>query len=674
MDEGRSRVANGQFLLLLICVLMLFLPVRYAYGDTYDGGGGGSHNIGGDSSETVSDSSGPWGEFWYGPNSFDSEGVKRWKTGVVAYTYWDAALYALGYTQSTIDGISPAKKVKLMDSSTGGYFYTFAKSFQVGRPTEDAGNPILGWNPSSMLTAWYAAKAMYGETYCYWQVYSDTMKQHARDSANTIIKGGSESGGGSGSGSGSTDPEAPKDTTVSQDGKYVLIPIESWKPNATKSFDCIALNVDTYNGLLAYSKEHNYVMVGIVASKEYAARVFCVAKDNYEWLDGSYGISFDSAFSTKGRGGSRENKTIDGKRCTYLNADGIQDFNFDAGVQGYYMSNIWYRTMVPEIDTGGGGEGDDEPDPPEWPKPPADPPVPVLPPPGDPVTPTDPPDPTPPDPIVDPGTDPWVPWTPETDGGTGTDIQAILDAMNRHCIHLQDAIEYNVEQLYELQRTYLTDNFSAVRDAINDNFSALLDYLKDAFDWLGNDVIIASFTDLKDYLHQLFEWLSETLNVSTESYDDTSVLYWLKQIWGKMGGGISVKPVDPSIDNDGWWDWFANLLGGLIGALADIGLDKIGGLVDALDTLKDKFPFCIPWDIAALLGLLVSEPVTPVVQVPLMALSVSDGVQQVGTMTIDLTPYDGVWDAVRWIERIAFCVYLATRTKDFLDLLGKIKG
>ena len=201
-----------------------------------------------------------------------------------------------------------------------------------------------------------------------------------------------------------------------------------------------------------------------------------------------------------------------------------------------------------------------------------------------------------------------------------------------------------------------------------------------------------------DNLHNDLLWLGECLNFDvnvnvdggsggdggsegdegdTNTYvpfDDTSIIYWLKQIWSKLGNGISIKPVDPVVNPDGWWDWFANLLGGLIGALADIGLDKIGGLVDALDTLKDKFPFCIPWDIAALLGLLVSEPVTPVIELPLMALSVSNGVQEVGSITIDLSTYDDAWEAVRWIERIAFCVYLATRTKDFLDLLGKIKG
>ena len=60
--------------------------------------------------------------------------------------------------------------------------------------------------------------------------------------------------------------------------------------------------------------------------------------------------------------------------------------------------------------------------------------------------------------------------------------------------------------------------------------------------------------------------------------------------------------------------------------------------MDALDTLKTSSRFAYLGH-AACSGLLVSEPVTPVIEVPLMAL-VSNGVQQVGSMVIDLEPYD----------------------------------
>lgn len=672
MNEGRLRVEARRFLALILCVLLTFGPFyRFGFADDYEGGGGGSHNF--DSSATDGSDSSTWGTFWYGPNSFDSDGVKRWKTGVVAYTYWDAALYALGYGKDTVSNISAAKKVKLMNSTTGGSFYTFAKGFQVGRPTEDFGNPVVGFNPTSMLGAWYAARAMYGETYCYWQVYSDDLRSSAKSDANAIIKGGSDVGGGGGGSGGVDDPAAPKDTTVSSDGRYVIIPVEGWKPDPSTQYDAIAVYVECYNALLSAANSIDGVIVAWIGSNELAPRILMIPQSDYEWNESDYSFNYTVAGDCYQYTASRGKQTIDGKVCTLLawSSSALKQISHGTGSYGYYGKNIYYRTMVPEIDTGG---GDDEPHPKDWPKEPVAPSPPELPTPKDPTIPI-PPDPV--EPVTPDPPDPRDPWIelPDVDVDIqGTDIQAILDAMNEHCIHLQNSIQDNVQQLYELQSTYVIQQFEALRTTLDNDFSALQDYLVDAFSWIGNDVVVSSFSDLKDYLHELFEWLAEQMSYETESYDDTSVLYWLKQIWGKLGAGVNTRPTDPSTDNNGWWEWLTGLLGGLVGALADIGLDKLGGLVDALDTLKDKFPFCIPWDVAALLALLVSEPVAPVVSVPMFALTATDGVQQVGSMTIDLDTYSTAWEAVRWIERIGFCVYLAMRSKDFLDLLGKIKG
>lgn len=162
-----------------------------------------------------------YGSFWYGPEEKTVSGVKYLKTGVVASNKYDAALYALGFSKSTVTGISNAKKNKLIANST---FSSFASGFKTGKPDDDAfavipGIPTVGLYPDSMLTTWYAASAVYGDGSCYWSVYSDDAADSAKSAASKIIKSGSEVGGG-----GTTAPE------VNTDGWYTITLDASFEP------------------------------------------------------------------------------------------------------------------------------------------------------------------------------------------------------------------------------------------------------------------------------------------------------------------------------------------------------------------------------------------------------------------------------------------------------------
>lgn len=594
-----------------------------------------------------------YGTFWYGPNEQSAEGVSYIKTGVVASNKYDAALYALGFGKSTVTGISNSKKNKLIANST---FSSFASGFKTGKPDDDLtatlpGVPSIGLNTNSMLSAWYAASAMYGNSNCYWSIYSEDSSDAAYDAAYRIIKSGSSTGGGgSSSGGGSSGAGAGSNDLTQTMTLYYVGNGNAFAGNTAvlhfkeKLVEFIKSNMESQN------KPYTAVTIN---QNNGDLNIWIANHDFTLYMDDSNNLDY-FAFtenSTLSNALIGKNYRVDGSDI-YLDSEGSNFFghgtsyNSDIGKWVYNQSNVSYCSDKSR-ESGGGGGDDDDPEPPiEWP---VQPPTPTPPEPPDPVTP-------------DPPT-PWEPIPGIDIDITGDDFQDLLDALNEHCIHLQTSINDNVSQLWQLQSELFTNQLSTFWDNLHNDLL-----------WLGECLNFDVNVNVDGGTSGGDDGGGEGDTNTFVPFDDTSVIYWLKQIWSKLGNGISTRPIDPVVNPNGWWDWFSGLLAGLIGSLADIGLDKIGGLVDALDTLKDKFPFCIPWDIAALLGLLVSEPVTPVIEVPLMALGVSDRVQQVGSMVIDLEPYDDAWEAVRWIERIAFCVYLATRTKDFLDLLGKIKG
>lgn len=77
--------------------------------------------------------------------------------------------------------------------------------------------------------------------------------------------------------------------------------------------------------------------------------------------------------------------------------------------------------------------------------------------------------------------------------------------------------------------------------------------------------------------------------------------------------------------------------------------------------LKDVFPFCIPWDLYALLSALAADPVAPSFQWRFYLPNLIDQ-----TITIDLAAFDTVAQIVRTMELLAFCVGLAFETRNLI--------
>lgn len=330
-----------------------------------------------------------------------------------------------------------------------------------------------------------------------------------------------------------------------------------------------------------------------------------------------------------------------------------------------YTSAIGSNVIDGSGGGGGGGGTWPEPDPTPQPDPPdvpepdepsgpgIDPPNPI----GYTIDPTDDPDPVT-DPyvvVVAPDSQDIIPW-----------LRAILQAIN----NLGDKLN---DESTELQR--------ALNQVFFTNLSKLLknlkgEFLQDFTQWLDLELewmmesIESLFLDLQDYLHELFEWLADQMNFEFDSsidpYDDTSLLNWLRRIYNKLGadGGPNTQPVDPSTDPEGFLDWLRRMIQEFILGLGASASDLVSDIGDLLSRLFGKFPFSVPWDILAILGMLDAPPVAPHIQfsipVPLGADSFNWSVD------IDMQVWSTYVEAVRTVILLSFITWLAWLTPQVL--------
>lgn len=85
------------------------------------------------------------------------------------------------------------------------------------------------------------------------------------------------------------------------------------------------------------------------------------------------------------------------------------------------------------------------------------------------------------------------------------------------------------------------------------------------------------------------------------------------------------------------------------------------GDISLPELIISKFPFCIPFDVARLIGLLEADPKTPIFHVPL----------KVGTIlneeiVLDLSQWDNAVRIIRWGELIAFVAGLVLVTRNYI--------
>lgn len=227
------------------------------------------------------------------------------------------------------------------------------------------------------------------------------------------------------------------------------------------------------------------------------------------------------------------------------------------------------------------------------------------------------------------------------------DLQGVIDALDEHCQHLQNAMYSNLQGFYD----------------------DITDFIWQVVQWLGSN-INDMLNDLCDYLQDLFEWLANQFDysVSGTGYNDNTVVSWLRKIYARLGGGTNTRPTDPVADPFDFGEWLAQLFGNFVGWLFGLGSEAVSGLVEDFQTLITKFPFSIPWDLGAMLALLVTAPVTPVFEFPCYTLSGS-AITQVGTYRIDLSAWDDVMNTVRPMEVLVFAFWLAFKIDFFKGII-----
>ena len=572
---------------------------------------------------------------------------------------FSAAVYAVGGNPAELDA---TKKALLSNASTGGDFYTFSGLFSNLGGSFD----YPDWMGGAEKSIYRSYEGMYGEDNVYVAAFTPAQQYGASSDYGVIADGGNLGGGssgGSGGIGGGTGGGLTATGATGSDGTFVL--------GDTILLKGYNANDGNYKLLVVNDK-----IINLLNNKNYTTVIYFNDGNNVSGSSAGSnvwhlpeGVTFDLYENTNGHdavrfvNGTTENKQI------YNYIVSSKSVNGDTWTITALSGSHWHGVSI------GGVYNENYPG---WlavlddtttvvpPTPPTNWPV------DDNVLPTQPDIPEPQEPVIDnqpsqptPETTPTYPtYTTVTVNNFTADLQGILDAMDEHCIHLQNAIWWNFSQFWQKLSTKLTNDFATLRTFLSQQFS-----------WIVSS-IDSMFESLKDYLEDLAEWLRDELNytISGSSYDDNTLLSWLKKIYYKLGdGNVSTKPVDPNANPDGVGDWISQLLANLFTALDDLAGGLLTSLATLIGGLVTKFPFSIPWDVAAILGLLVATPQAPNFDVPVYVFNGTQLVQA-GTYEIDLDAWTPYLTGIHMMIKVSFILFLLLKTKDFMSIMEKAVG
>lgn len=184
--------------------------------------------------------------------------------------------------------------------------------------------------------------------------------------------------------------------------------------------------------------------------------------------------------------------------------------------------------------------------------------------------------------------------------------------------------------------------------------------LSEVINWLKtiNENLVSFFEYFKSYVNWLDAWFSNFRVAFSNIFELLrQIRDWTRNIFRNMRPGYRPSPVD---DGDGFLDWLRDFLTRYFGELPD----DLSQLLIDLSGIKEHFPFSVPWDIAAVLGLLVHDPVTPSYT---FTLPLPTGSYDV---VVDLAPFDDVAALARRAETVLFGLGLMLRTNWLLDIIS----
>lgn len=664
---------------------------------------------------TVANAVMSYGVVW-GPQSIGSNGDKG--VVVIAGNAFSAAAIELGKNPNDHQLFTDAAKSKLSNAATGGRFYEFVQTFQCyGAGTDYSASNLPPWAGAARLNMdpfFYTWASGYGDSQVWWSTYSPRLRSSALEDLNTVLSGG-DLGGGSGGSSGEvgdyleftggvrfststytrgfvsngeflayassrnnmTDDsykKMPEELTVRLPSTLIAsvleqYPLDDYKytldigstTGSSGSIDHFQI-ILTPSGTTQYSKATNTVY----STNEYISGVSWSGTGRnvfLRYINNLYTLS-DNIMTIR----NSTNISIGSVTTSSLNA-----LSANSGRQMLASS----LQSTPTLPDNRWPEDDPQPTPTPPTVPEPDPPTPT-PTPDPPVEPTPEPEPNPPvfdpytptnpivySPVIEPTNTSNTDYTPWLRAiflqlvNIGSDFVAglnnIVGALDDHCEHLQDAIGKWVQWLSRSMGTRISNQ----RLKLQANLQELFDGLHVAL----ADELYDAIYNLELYMKEQMEWLAEQLqfDVSGGSFDDSTVVSWLKKIYLKMQGQSyhppTVRPTDPELETGfDWWSWLIDTLVSLLGNGAADTVDTIVGILEEMQRL---FPFSIPWDLAAVFAALVAAPLTPVFDVTIPAI---DGWWGAVVFHVDLSPYDGAAEVVRSMWVVWFTVVLIMRT------------
>lgn len=612
------------------------------------------------------------GVLW-GPTQLNNAGDDAYC--VCANNNFDAALWVIGKWNTKIQ-LSNDMFAMLSNADTGGRFYTLASLFHSYR---ESGSP--NW-PNAAQIEGYAA--IFGLDAVWTGVVPDGLVAGAREDYLTILGGGSLGGGGSDE---SDYLEFTGTTHFSAGSSYRYFDVggsrlyyrqtKAHMEDSTylKCANELTLRVPT-SGIANFlgarpSTQYDYICklgasggVSVTIYAVPAGKIDFEHQDNTAYGSGRY---ISRANIIGGTEVQCYQLTFNASASNYTYDDGVVTVpNVSESSIGAPVSTSAILADYDNILSGGIHQVPTIP-PSNWPdEPTTDPDPPEVPSPD----PPDNPDPDPwPDPPSDPVFDPEPPSNPPAEPWTGvleptqyTDytpwLRAILQALNdigtalgTHCVHLQEAI---AEGFYEFSVT--------LEGMLNAQRRSLQGYLKSLLTSAVVDLcnqIDDSIYDLEQYMKSLAQWLASQFDfsVSGGAWDDSTVVSWLKKIYWELQGRTKRNPSEPDVDNDlEWWQKLLQIITEKLGALVT---DFVGDVGDFLEAVKSRFPFSVPWDVAAYLALLGAAPQTPHFTFVIPAIS---GWWPEWEIEIDLSAFDSVAAVCRQMMLIlwAFCLILKT--------------
>lgn len=139
------------------------------------------------------------------------------------------------------------------------------------------------------------------------------------------------------------------------------------------------------------------------------------------------------------------------------------------------------------------------------------------------------------------------------------------------------------------------------------------------------------------------------IDMIQESLDE--IISQLKKIKGWTIADTIIDGVDAVAD---WADFIKDLLTDADSGVATISYTMNG----AANLLKTKFPFCIPWDVYALISFLAQEPETPVFRLPLKIERL--GIEEY--IEVDMSQFKVLSDISRTLLTLVYCYALLNLT------------